>query len=65
MALVISFSMFLDDGRLSYGVCFSSACSKYFFVLILDLELPERSYGADCRIFVPENPTSRFKNVYV
>ncbi|KAK6157627.1 hypothetical protein DH2020_011875 [Rehmannia glutinosa] len=27
-------------------------------------ELPERSYGADCRIYVPENPTSRFKNVY-
>ncbi|TYK09148.1 CDP-diacylglycerol--serine O-phosphatidyltransferase 1-like isoform X1 [Cucumis melo var. makuwa] len=30
----------------------------------LGLELPERSYGTDCRIFVPENPTSRFKNVY-
>ncbi|CAK9151288.1 unnamed protein product [Ilex paraguariensis] len=30
----------------------------------LGAELPERSYGADCRIYVPENPTSRFKNVY-
>ncbi|KAE8736362.1 CDP-diacylglycerol--serine O-phosphatidyltransferase 1 [Hibiscus syriacus] len=30
-----------------------------------DLELPERSYGADCRIYTPENPSSsRFKNVY-
>ncbi|EYU40802.1 hypothetical protein MIMGU_mgv1a007963mg [Erythranthe guttata] len=31
----------------------------------LGVELPERSYGADCRIYVPENPTSRFKNVYL
>ncbi|MBA0743860.1 hypothetical protein Gogos_006514 [Gossypium gossypioides] len=31
----------------------------------LGVELPERSYGADCRIYIPENPTSRFKNVYV
>lgn len=30
----------------------------------LGIELPERSYGADCRIYVPENPTNRFKNVY-
>ncbi|KAF8399059.1 hypothetical protein HHK36_014925 [Tetracentron sinense] len=30
----------------------------------LGVELPERSYGSDCRIYVPENPTSRFKNVY-
>ncbi|KAL7001071.1 heat shock protein Pss1 [Sarracenia purpurea var. burkii] len=30
----------------------------------LGVELPERSYGADCRIYVPENPTNRFKNVY-
>ncbi|XP_062111394.1 uncharacterized protein LOC133822933 [Humulus lupulus] len=29
----------------------------------LGVELPERSYGADCRIYLPENPTSRFKNV--
>ncbi|GMP83539.1 hypothetical protein CsSME_00037417 [Camellia sinensis var. sinensis] len=28
----------------------------------LGVELPERSYGADCRIYVPENPTNRFKN---
>ncbi|XP_038981596.1 CDP-diacylglycerol--serine O-phosphatidyltransferase 1-like isoform X2 [Phoenix dactylifera] len=27
-------------------------------------ELPERSYGSDCRIYVPENPKSRFNNVY-
>ncbi|KAG6391658.1 hypothetical protein SASPL_149415 [Salvia splendens] len=30
----------------------------------LSVELPERSYGVDCRIYVPENPSSRFKNVY-
>ncbi|KVI05374.1 Phosphatidyl serine synthase [Cynara cardunculus var. scolymus] len=30
----------------------------------LGVELPERSYGTDCRIYVPENPTSRFINVY-
>ncbi|MBA0858663.1 hypothetical protein Goshw_029523 [Gossypium schwendimanii] len=30
----------------------------------LGVELPERSYGADCRIYIPENPSSRFKNVY-
>ncbi|CAL9114144.1 unnamed protein product [Musa textilis] len=30
----------------------------------LGVELPERSYGADCRIYVPENPKSRFNNVY-
>ncbi|KAE8726058.1 CDP-diacylglycerol--serine O-phosphatidyltransferase 1 [Hibiscus syriacus] len=30
----------------------------------LGVELPERSYGADCRIYTPENPSSRFKNVY-
>ncbi|KAL6573755.1 heat shock protein Pss1 [Orobanche hederae] len=30
----------------------------------LGIELPERSYGTDCRFYVPENPTSRFKNVY-
>uniref|UniRef100_A0A0C9S9T1 CDP-diacylglycerol--serine O-phosphatidyltransferase n=1 Tax=Wollemia nobilis TaxID=56998 RepID=A0A0C9S9T1_9CONI len=30
----------------------------------LGVELPERSYGADCRIYTPENPKSRFNNVY-
>ncbi|KAK8647635.1 hypothetical protein V6N13_121365 [Hibiscus sabdariffa] len=30
----------------------------------LGVELPERSYGADCRIYIPENPSNRFKNVY-
>jgi len=28
-------------------------------------ELPEKSYGADCRIYVPDHPTNRFKNLYV
>ena len=28
-------------------------------------ELPERSYGADCRLYVPDHPTNRFKNLYV
>ncbi|EPS64481.1 hypothetical protein M569_10299, partial [Genlisea aurea] len=35
-----------------------------FFHHFLNVELPERSYGADCRIYVPENSMSRFKNVY-
>ncbi|KAB8082965.1 hypothetical protein EE612_005033 [Oryza sativa] len=26
-------------------------------------ELPERSYGSDCRMYVPENPTNRFINI--
>ncbi|XP_071693264.1 CDP-diacylglycerol--serine O-phosphatidyltransferase 1-like isoform X2 [Rutidosis leptorrhynchoides] len=30
----------------------------------LGVELPERSYGADCRIYVPDHPTNRFINVY-
>ncbi|KAA0046299.1 CDP-diacylglycerol--serine O-phosphatidyltransferase 1-like isoform X1 [Cucumis melo var. makuwa] len=30
----------------------------------LGVELPERSYGADCRLYLPENSKSRFKNVY-
>ncbi|KAG7032536.1 CDP-diacylglycerol--serine O-phosphatidyltransferase 1 [Cucurbita argyrosperma subsp. argyrosperma] len=30
----------------------------------LGIELPERSYGADCRLYLPENSRSRFKNVY-
>lgn len=30
----------------------------------LGVELPERSYGADCRIYTPENPKGRFNNVY-
>ncbi|XP_072985859.1 CDP-diacylglycerol--serine O-phosphatidyltransferase 1-like isoform X3 [Typha latifolia] len=30
----------------------------------LGVELPERSYGTDCRIYVPENPKSRFINIY-
>ncbi|KAL8491878.1 hypothetical protein ACS0TY_023464 [Phlomoides rotata] len=30
----------------------------------LGVELPEKLYGGDCRIYVPENRTSMFKNVY-
>ncbi|CAE5957532.1 unnamed protein product [Arabidopsis arenosa] len=30
----------------------------------LGIELPEKSYGADCRIYVPDHPTNRFKNLY-
>ncbi|CAM6047906.1 unnamed protein product, partial [Sphagnum compactum] len=30
----------------------------------LGLELEERSYGADCRIYTPENPTNKFANVW-
>ncbi|KAF2951691.1 CDP-diacylglycerol--serine O-phosphatidyltransferase 3 [Oryza sativa Japonica Group] len=29
----------------------------------LGVELPERSYGSDCRMYVPENPTNRFINI--
>lgn len=28
-------------------------------------ELPERSYGSDCRLYVPENPKNKFINIYV
>lgn len=35
------------------------------YSIVMNAEHPERSYGADCRIYLPENPTSRFKNVYV
>jgi len=31
----------------------------------LGVELPERSYGTDCRIYVPDHPKSRFYNVNV
>lgn len=34
-------------------------------ILPFHAELPERSYGADCRLYLPENSRSRFKNVYV
>ncbi|KAL5219896.1 hypothetical protein ABZP36_024609 [Zizania latifolia] len=30
----------------------------------LGVELPERSYGTDCRVYVPDHPKSRFNNVY-
>ncbi|KAL5718340.1 L-serine-phosphatidylethanolamine phosphatidyltransferase [Ranunculus cassubicifolius] len=30
----------------------------------LGVELPERSYGTDCRIYLPDDPTNRFRNVY-
>ncbi|RAL40221.1 unnamed protein product [Cuscuta campestris] len=30
----------------------------------LGFELPERSYGVDCRIYIPESRTNKFKNVY-
>ncbi|KAL2612016.1 hypothetical protein R1flu_023708 [Riccia fluitans] len=30
----------------------------------LGVELEERTYGADCRIYTPENPRSKFANVY-
>nr|GLL32232.1 CDP-diacylglycerol--serine O-phosphatidyltransferase 1-like isoform X1 [Ipomoea trifida] len=30
----------------------------------LGVELPERSYGGDCRIYISENTTNKFKNVY-
>ncbi|GAB2280019.1 heat shock protein Pss1 [Dionaea muscipula] len=30
--------------------------------IVINAELPERSYGADCRIYVPEDSTNRFKN---
>ncbi|KAG9146643.1 hypothetical protein Leryth_019676 [Lithospermum erythrorhizon] len=31
----------------------------------LGIELPERFYGADCRIYISDHPSSRFRNVYV
>ncbi len=34
-------------------------------MLVAWAELKERSYGADCRIYTPENPTNKFANVWV
>ncbi|KAK9699442.1 hypothetical protein RND81_08G173600 [Saponaria officinalis] len=31
----------------------------------LGIDLPERSYGADCRVYVPEDSNNRFKNLYL
>jgi hypothetical protein len=33
-------------------------------MLLMWAELKERSYGADCRIYTPENPTNKFANVW-
>ncbi|KAL6522452.1 hypothetical protein OROMI_031607 [Orobanche minor] len=41
---------------------FTMLCSLMFSG---DIELPDRYYGADCLIYVPGNPTTWFKNVYV
>ncbi|TQD77799.1 hypothetical protein C1H46_036703 [Malus baccata] len=49
------------------GACFlimSNCLSTDIGDAMVLLELPEKSYGADCRIYLPENPTNRFKNVY-
>ena len=31
----------------------------------LGVELPERSYAVDCRLYTPEHPESKFINLYV
>jgi hypothetical protein len=41
--------------------CFVSNSLK---MLVAWAELKERSYGADCRIYTPENPTNKFANVW-
>jgi len=33
-------------------------------IFFSNAELPERSYGADCRLYVPENPKNKFINIY-
>jgi hypothetical protein len=38
--------------------------SNSFKMLVAWAELKERSYGADCRIYTPENPTNKFANVW-
>ena len=30
----------------------------------LGVQLPERSYGDDCRVFTPEHPTNSMNNIY-
>lgn len=37
--------------------------SLKFFYPELGKQLPERSYAADCRVYTPEHPTSRFGNI--
>ncbi|THG14261.1 hypothetical protein TEA_021846 [Camellia sinensis var. sinensis] len=57
-----------DDVELKgLATCWNRDDARQFMKFLhpdLGVELPERSYGADCRIYVPENPTNRFKNVY-
>lgn len=44
-----------------------SSIDIYILIICLyqNAELPERSYGSDCRMYVPENPTNRFINIQV
>ncbi|KAF5197721.1 hypothetical protein FRX31_012694 [Thalictrum thalictroides] len=40
----------------------ATSCHLAFMTFLhpnLGVELPERSYGTDCRIYLPDNPTSR------
>lgn len=53
MFLIVMLFLRTDDAR---------AFLKHFDPK-LGVELPEESYAADCRIFTPENPESRFYNV--
>ena len=62
MHAVSYWSLFLDY---VFIVCAKQTVLVSDFIFMVVAELPERSYGADCRIYVPENPTNRFKNVYV
>ncbi|KAH0913154.1 hypothetical protein HID58_036475 [Brassica napus] len=52
--------------RLVHGLARRDDARQFMKFLHPDLgiELPERSYGADCRIYVPDHPTNRFKNLY-
>ncbi|CAH8382506.1 unnamed protein product [Eruca vesicaria subsp. sativa] len=52
--------------RLVHGMARRDDARQFMKFLHPDLgiELPERSYGADCRIYVADHPTNRFKNLY-
>jgi hypothetical protein len=66
LSFFLSYALFLTDS--GFIVQQKRDDARRFLKFLhpeLGLELKERSYGADCRIYTPENPTNRFANVWV
>jgi hypothetical protein len=65
LSFFLSYALFLTDG--GFIVQQKRDDARRFLKFLhpeLGLELKERSYGADCRIYTPENPTNKFANVW-